>query len=419
MKRGEGKMENLRKFWIVVLLTFFVGSLSVSLSGSASASSKKPDAIRLVLLGDMSGPYASATMPVKLGFLDACAYINEHGGIKGVPIKVIERDSGGKVDVAISHYMEIREMAPKPLGIVGYVSGEGEALRERLGEDKIPAIWVTATPVIYPAQYTFGMFPLYTDLFGLFIDWMVDDWWPKQEWYKKRAPRLAFLTWDSAYGRAPLTDECYAYAKKKGVEIVATELYGLRDVDVTTQLVRIRDKKVDWIYNNTTSHGPVVVAKSMKGLGYKVNFASTPFDHAIYHLGGEIMDGTITSWSHRSPDEIEQPGVKIALDYFKKKGRELKHRTNYYILLWATVLTFKEAISRAVDEVGWERLDGAAVKARLEKFKDFSPAGLCYYTFTAKKHSSGKARIYGAEDGKILPITDWRECPDLRPVKYK
>jgi len=412
-------MENLRKLLAIVVLTLFVGCLFANLSSSASASSKKPKEIQLVLLGDMSGPYASATLPVKFGFVDACAYINDRGGIKGVPIKVIERDSGGKVDAAISHYMGIREMSPKPLGIVGYVSGEGEALRERFGEDKIPAIWVTATPVIYPASYTFGIFPLYSDFFGLFIDWLVEDWYPKQDWYKKRAPRLAFLTWDSAYGRAPLTDESYAYAKKRGVDIVATELYGLRNVDVTTQLVRIRSKKVDWIYNNTTSHGPAVVAKSMKGLGYKVNFASTPFDQASYRLAGNDLEGTVGPWSHRSPDELDHPGVKAAMDYFKKKGRKEKHSTNYYILLWGAVLTFEEAINRAVDEVGWEKLDGAAVKAQMEKLKDFSPMGLCHYTFTSKKHSPSKARMYRAEGGKILPFTNWEDCPDLRPAKFR
>ena len=412
-------MKNLRKLLVVVLLTSFVGFLFVGFSNPASASPRKPKEIRICLLNDLTGPYASASMPIRQGFLDACAYINERGGIKGVPIKVVERDAGGKVGVAISHYMEIREMTPKPLGIVGYVSDEGEALKERFVEDKIPAMWVTATPVLYPAQYTFGVYPIYPDFFGLFIDWMVDDWWPKQEWYKKRAPRLAFLTWDSSYGRAVLTDECYAYAKKKGVEIVAAELYGLRDVDVTTQLVRIRSKKADWIYNNSTSHGPVVVAKSMHGLGYKVNFASTPFDHAVYRLGGEIMSGTIAPWSCRSPDEIEQPGVKIVLDYFKKIGRESKHRTNFYTLLWAVALTFKEAISRAVDEVGWERLDGAAVKVQLERLGDFTPMGLYYPNYTSTKRSPHKAMICRAEGGKILPITGWRDCPDLRPAKFK
>ena len=412
-------MKSLKGLLSVLLPAFSVGFLFISLSDPACAAPKKPKAIPIVLLGDLSGPYATVTMPVKLGFLDACEYINESGGIRGVPIKVVERDSGGRVAVAISHYMEIREMLPKPLGIVGYVSSEGEALRERFGEDTIPAIWTVSMSAIYPACYTFAMSSLYTDLFGLFIDWIVKDWWPQQQWYKERVPRLAFLTWDSPYGRSVLTDECYTYAKERGVEVVATELYGLRDIDASTQLLRIRHKKPDWIYNNTTAHGPAVVTRSMYGFGYRVNFACTPFDHLCYQVGGKLMHGTVGPWGHLSPDEDEHTGVKIVLEFFRKKGRDPKYRTNYYILLWATALTFKEAIQRAVDEVGWGKLDGAAVKTQLERLKDFSPLGLSYYTYSEKRRSPSKARIYRAEGGKILPITDWRECPDLRPAKYK
>jgi len=52
---------------------------------------------------------------------------------------------------------------------------------------------------------------------------------------------------------------------------VAEDLFGLRDMDVTTQLTRIIVKKADWIYSNTKAHGPWTVAKGIKETGYKVN----------------------------------------------------------------------------------------------------------------------------------------------------
>ena len=234
--RNPARIRFLFMMFLVVLLTSGVFT-------SSTAAEKKPEKIRIAFIGDLTGPYAPILTGTYESFIDGCEHVNEVlGGIKGVPVESVVRDSGGKVDVAISHYMEIREMDPKPLILMMLVSGEAEALRQRLSEDGIMGFTVTSNAAVYPRANTLGLYAEYADQFGLFLDWMVEDWWPKQKWHKKRAPKLAFLTWNSTYGRAILIDEAYAYAKKKGVNIVATELFGLRDMHVSTQLLRIKIK---------------------------------------------------------------------------------------------------------------------------------------------------------------------------------
>ncbi len=190
----------------------------LAFSQFAEAAPKKPKSIKVVFIGDISGPYAPITGATHYGMIDALEYVNkELNGIDGVKMEGIVKDDGGRVAMGVQHYMEVREMRPKPAMVYIIVSALGEALRERLAEDKIVAMSVTGTPAIYPAKYTFGWFPLYTDLFGAYIDWL------KETWNKPGAPRVAFLTWDSTYGRGPVTPECYAYAKSKGIEMVAKD----------------------------------------------------------------------------------------------------------------------------------------------------------------------------------------------------
>ena len=409
-------MKRTNKSWLVLLLLVIV--VPSMLTGCAPKEEKEkaiPEVIRLAMIADMSGPYAPIVGPAYVSFKDACQYVNEElGGIKGVRIEPVCRDSGGKVDVALSHYMEIREMKPRPLMMSSTVSGEAEAMHDRLIEDQIPALVVASDAAIYPQGYSFGWYVAYSDEFGFFLDWLIGNW------KKDRPPRVAVLTWDSTYGRAILTDECLAYAKKKGVKIVATELFGLRDMDVSTQLVRIRDKKADWIYTNTAGHGPVVIAKSINALKYKVNLAGgLGLDESCIYVGGKVMEGAYSVYPYASWSEEDVEGIKLMSKYYKMNRRKEKDKTLMAYLSWLYVLMARQVISEIIDETGWDAVNGPAIKAKLENLKDFSPLGLSYFSYTSKKRTPIKARIVQIKGGKMVSVTNWGDAPDLIPADFK
>ncbi|MDY6852175.1 MAG: ABC transporter substrate-binding protein, partial [Thermodesulfobacteriota bacterium] len=245
---------------VFIAVVFAACGLIISASpGNAQAG--KPDKLLVSAIPDMTGPYAAIVGPAYAAFQDAAEYVNDNGGVKGVPIEVIVRDCGGKVDKGVNIYMQYREMKPRPLIVFGVISGVGEALRERFNEDKFPAMWVSSTSLLYPAMYTFGSYPTYADLCGLFIDWAAETW------KGKKPARLAFLTWDTTYGKAVMYDEVFDHAKSKGINVVAKEYFGIRDVDLTSQLTRIRAKKADFVFTNTAGRGPAMIAKAMKEMG--------------------------------------------------------------------------------------------------------------------------------------------------------
>jgi len=412
------KWKYVSRCWFISLTICLV---TVFLAGTFydAGAVKKPEVIRIAFIGDLTGPYAPITAGTYESFIDCCEYVNKVlGGVKGVPLEPVVRDSGGKVDIAISHYMELRDMEPRPIVVLLIVSGEAEALRVRLQEDDILGLSVTSNAAVYPKANTLGLYPEYADQFGLFVDWMVDNWDRKK---MGRAPKLAFLTWDSTYGRAILVDEAYAYARKKGVDVVATEVFGLRDMDVSTQLVRIKAKGADWIYTNCAAHGPVVIAKSAHAMRYNGNFAGgLGVDWSTIYVGGKVMEGWYSVYPFVSWDEAGHSGTKLLTKYFKEKKRNPKARTIMYQIPFVQILMAKELIERCVDRVGWENLNGSNLKEDYLKLKDYRVLdGLAYYTFTPVKYTPRKARLLKIKGGRLLPVTDWRNCPDLMPEKYK
>lgn len=397
---------------IIAIVLILFGASFVSNNNAQAAG--KPEKIVYGIIPDMTGPYAPIVGPAYAAFMDAAEFVNETGGIRGVPLKVIVRDCAGKVDMGVNIYMQFREMKPRPSMIYGVISGIGEALKERLNEDQIPAMWVCSTEVVYPAMYTFGAYPTYADACGLFIEWLAETW------KEKRPPRLAFLTWDTTYGKAVLYDEVFNYAKSKGIKVVATQLFNIRDVDITSQMMRIRSKKADWIFTNTAATGPVIVAKTAKEMGYKVGVAgSIGLDDSCLFINREVMEGAVTVHPFANWSETQNKGIRLMNKYFEKNKRKPTYRTVMYPMGFTGVLVFKEVVERIVDKYGWEKLNGPMIKKEMEALRNFSAGGIATFSYMPKRHSPVTSRVLQVRGGKWIPVTDYRKCPDLRPAKYR
>jgi branched-chain amino acid transport system substrate-binding protein len=405
--RTKSSVFSIVWIFLFVLLTFLCAT------GGAMAADK-PEKLVYGCIPDMTGPYAPIVGPAYAAFMDAAQYVNENGGIRGVPIEVVVLDCGGKVDVGVNNYMQMREMKPRPSMIYGIISGVGEALKERFNEDQIPAMWVCSTEVVYPAMYTFGAYPTYADLCGLFIDWLAETW------KEKRPPKLAFLTWDTTYGKAVLYDEVYDYAKSKGVEIVAKELFGVRDVDVTNQMMRIRAKQADWIFTNTAGSGPVRVAKAARDMGYKVGIAgSIGLDDSSLYINREVFEGAVTIHPFVNWSEADNQAIKLMNKYIEMNKRKPTYRTIMYPMGFSGILVFKEVVERIVDRQGWSAVTGPMIKKEMEAMQNFSANGIATYSYTPDRHSPNVARVLQVQEGKWVPISDYRNCPDLRPAEYR
>ena len=413
---------------LVLALTPILGCAAPEPAPPTPAEVVKPDKVMLHHFGDLSGPYAGITAPIVAGFDDFAEWFNaEGGGIDGVPIDSMFRDTGGKLDAALAAYAAFKESEPYPLVNLLYGSAESEALRERYIEDGILCFTNSPSPTcIYPPGYEFSTIPSYTDSMGAFIDWVSEDWANETG----ETVKLAILTWQGTYGEAIRCDEARNYAASKGVEIVYEGVFALTDLDVSTQMTSIKAAGANWVYDNTLAHGPKVVHGAAAALGMlnydlydttpgMIHRATGPWgtDESSVALSGELGEGMVGPRSFASWSMPEVEGIAACIAAADKNNREPQERVMGYMAAWSEVYTVCYCMNKAVEEVGWDNFDGSAIRDQFLKLRDFSPQGLTRYTFTADKPEPTQTRIFQVQGGKLLPISDWVTCPDLRPTQ--
>ena len=97
----------------------------------------KPDKVVIHHFGDLSGPYAPVTTPIVSGIKDFTEWFNEDGGIDGVPIVDVSRDTGGELDAVMDVYAAFKASRPYPIVTVVYDPAGCDTLRKLHLEDGI------------------------------------------------------------------------------------------------------------------------------------------------------------------------------------------------------------------------------------------------------------------------------------------
>ena len=74
-----------------------------------------------------------------------------------------------------------------------------------------------------------------------------------------------------------------------------------------------------------------------------------------------------------------------------------------------------EAIRKAIENVGYEDVDGRAIKEALDGIKDFDVYGLASITYEPDDHRGAtEMAVYEVRGGEIVRASDWREVPSGR-----
>jgi len=397
-------------------ITLLLAALLMALGTQLAWCADKPEYIEIGLIGDFSGPYAPVVGPTRPGTLDAWQYLNDHeGGIQGVPVKPILKDMAGKVDVGQSQYNELVNMKPKPLFIDIYITPLAAALRQRFVEDNVVSFVPGAVESLYPLGNSYSYYCLYPEALAATLKWIKDNW------KEKRNPKFGIITWDTGYGRAILTDEFFAYAKKIGVDIVDTQMFGIRDVDLSTQLMKLREKQPDYLITNSTASGPLAIKKGCREMGWNIpliNLAGGGW--GTVNLDPPLFEGDLNALHVKSFDEVDDPSIKTVMKYFNENKRTQKDKSLFYLIAWQMALLEHKILNEVVKEHGWDGLNAANIKKAINKLHDYEPLnGITKMTFSDKRPMPSVIRVYKVTSGKLLPLTGFLEVPDLAPAQTK
>jgi ABC-type branched-subunit amino acid transport system substrate-binding protein len=349
MKKKKGFI--CRKMFFVVLAALFLSVLTIPNSVYAA----QPKEFVLYHIGDLTGPYSASTGAAGLFSGPDCEkYINEKlGGINGTKLVIKMIDTRNKRDIALAKYAEVA--ATKPALIVLHQSADMEILKERLKEDKIPALCTSPTmKSIFPPGWEFFICPPYADQFGLFLDWLRTDWRPKG------TIRLAIITPDNAYGRSILTPEINAYMKARDIELVASELFPPWDLDATTQMTRVAASKPDVVFGMTMATQPRVVLKAAQAVGLHgkvlIGMGTWAMDRAAAYVAGDLMEGVVGLGVFTNPNE-NIPANQYFMNLFDGITRQKHQATVVYQSFNVLNAVAYEALKETVKRVGWDKLN--------------------------------------------------------------
>jgi branched-chain amino acid transport system substrate-binding protein len=379
---------------------------------SEAVGAGKPKTIHVAIIGDFSGPYAPVVGPARPGTEDAWEYINNKlGGVHGVKVTPVIRDMNGKMDIGQSMYNEVITLNPKPVFVDGYFGPLFAALRQRYVEDDVVGFGPGNRDSIYPVANSYGYWSQYSEQTALALKWIKDNW------KEKRNPKIGILTWDTTYGKAILNEEFYAYLKKIGVDLVGTEMFGMKEVDVTVQLLRLKSKDPDFIVSCSLGAGPLAIHKGLKEMGWKVPLVNSGGqDWGTVRLDPALFEGDIIGFPTKSFDEENDPSIKTIMQLFTANKRTVNEKSLLYLVAWQCALLEQKIMIQIVDKYGWDGLTTKNIKAALDNLQGFDVmGGLQKVSYSKDRKTPTKARVYKVSNGKLLPVTPFLEVPDLKP----
>jgi len=359
----------------------------------------------------LTGPGSASSQVMLSGGEDYIRYFNEQEAIPGVRTELLWRDSAFTFALAASHYERLVE---RDIPLIGAVESTLLfAFKERFEEDEVVA-FITGSGYhkeMYPEPgWLYTMTPLMSEQAAVLFEYFMENW--KEE----RPPRLAFLGIDASFGY----DARYAieYARSLGFEVLPPELVPIVVLDATVQLLRLKEAEADLVHLQSLPEGAGPILRDAERLGLLDEFqfaghSSTMGDRTM-KLAGAATEGFLISLPYPWFSETEVPGIKLMTDNMMKYHGEVR-RDGEYFFGWVSAAIICEAMRRAIENVGYENLDGPAIKEALDGMKDFDVYGLASITYKPGDHrGSTKMAVYEVRGGKIVRVSDWQEAPSGR-----
>lgn len=384
--------------------------------------------ITIYHFGDLSGPLAAITAPLIHGAEDAIKDINDSGGIYGAKLDVKFSDTGGKVEEAVAAYDRFTSADKNIPLIITYGSGDAEALAQRVTEDKVPNLSAGLSAKAFygeGSEYTFGVGPIYTDQFAYTMKYLKDNWAKVKPKNAGDTIKVAYISWPTAFGQGALSDETKAFLKDNGIELVLEEKYNpVPTADTTTAILSAQAAGANVIWTNTLAFGPAVILNDLKNLGLRDEFLvaadNWAMDLSLYAFLKDPANGVglITPFPYLWWTDADNPGIQKAEKIFAANQRGKAEHSIGYLLLFASVDLAREAITRAIDKVGYENLTGEAVYnelVALGKYDALDGVLRVDYSNGIRAPRQAQLRMIQGGPDKFVVIQDWTEMPDMRP----
>jgi len=394
---------NLRNLWSKMFILILAAVLMAGLSASAGAAEVKVGA-----LNDMTGATSDVGKDYALGIAEAIHYVNDTGGINGKQIKLYQFDYGYRIPEALTKYNLFKRL--KCAAILGWGTGDTEALAPTVAKDKIPYVSASYSGhLTNPEKTPYNLFfstDYSTQARGLITAWF-DQKWSKKPDFGKRKPRIAMCYMFAS----PFSSSAIKAAKDQatllGFDVGPDQDVSLFAIDTKSQILSLKEFKPDvLLHTNTVMSVAATLRDSYSlSLGADNLIVNWGFDENLPKLAGKAAEGAIgcAPWAFYGQDV---PLMNKVVEYAKKfnPGVPQEKRTIHTVQAWANALGLAEALKRA-DKAG--DLSGEGIlKKGFETMRGYEIGlGIAPATFTPTDHrSQSEAKIYEYTGGKFVPM---------------
>ena len=282
--------------------------------------SKESDTIKIGAVLSVTGPASFLGEPEKNTLLMLQEELNAAGGVEGRKLEIIVYDDESDVNKCVMAAKKLIEQDKVAVVLGPSISGNTLAISKFFAPAKIPLVsCAAAEKIVKPVDpWVFNTPSLDRHAAGKIL----------ADAKKKGYAKLAILTVSDGFGQAG-RGVLQELIPAQGLTLVADEVFGPKDTDMSAQLTKIKGTAPDAIICWGTNPGPAVVARNRAQLG-----VATPLymSHGVaskkfIELAGEAAEGLVLPAgrllaSDQVPDGHPQKALltKYVADYTKKFG---------------------------------------------------------------------------------------------------
>lgn len=268
--------------------------------------------IKIGGLFSVTGPASFLGDPEKKTLEMLVKEANAKGGINGMKLEAVIYDTAGDATKAVQLATKLIKDDKVSVIIGPSTTGESMAVIPIAEKEKIPLISCAAgIKITDPVKPYVFKTPANDHIAAeKILNYMTS----------QKQKTFALLTVTDGFGSSG-REQIKTLAKQKGFTIVADEVYGPKDTDMTAQLTKIRGIKPDAIICWGTNPGPAVITKNVKQLGIK-----TP----LYMSHGVASKKFIELAGVDAAEGVMLPAGKLAIyDVLPKTDPQLKLLKDY------------------------------------------------------------------------------------------
>jgi branched-chain amino acid transport system substrate-binding protein len=364
------------------------------------------------------------------GMNDATAAINAAGGICGATIEINLVDTQYDATEEIAAYQIIRETNPAPFSISTYGSAASVVLAPLVNEDHVVnfAAGLNARAFYVPRDgWTVGVAPIYADQFAGFMQFLSENWADVKPEDAGDDIVVGVIGFDNAFGEGATTAEALAYADSLSITVLELEKHPLTaDADMVTPLQNLALQGANVIYYQGLGGFTSMVIGTIRAIGMwdtvVVGGVNWSMNSDVVSLLGEsapAMNGYYGMVPYLWWNDTDVPGVQQALAAFEAGGYPDSDKGVSYILSYAGMYAWATIVEAAIDDVGYENLDGDAFFDAFKEMGTVSALGLFTYDVRgetrAPRVSQIRQAVFDGTSVEFVVVQDFFELPDMRP----